>query len=98
MFLMLYMIIMTTSPAPTRKACSLTRSRRVVSPFSRRDVDENMQTIEIRQSMSRIIQTTLSPSKRSANVHRENFLVLVAMSACFYSLLTASLNCLPLSS
>ena len=52
----------------TTKNWFFTRSRRVIPSRSRRDDEENMQTIENRNSMSTMIHTTLSPSKWSANV------------------------------
>ena len=59
---------MTTMPASATRNWFFTRSRRVIPSRSRRDDEENMQTIENRNSMSTMIHTTLSPSKWSANV------------------------------
>ncbi len=61
------------SPTSTTMNCSFTRSRRVAPSFSRREVEENIHTMEKRKSRSTMIHTTLSPSKRSANVQNEFF-------------------------
>ena len=79
-FLMLYSIIRIASPASTVMHCSLTTSTRLCPSASRRDEDENMQTIESRKSISTIIQTTLSPSKRSANDQNDPAFFFAAIS------------------
>ena len=76
---MLYNNITSTSPPSTVLNCSVTTSIRLISSFSSLDDDENMHTIDARNSKSTIIQTTLSPSKWSANVQNVLFLVFLAI-------------------
>ena len=64
---------MTIMPASATRNWFFTRSRRVIPSRSRREDEENMQTMENRNSISTMIQTTLSPSKWSANVQILDF-------------------------
>ena len=79
-FLTLYRMIRIASPASTVMHCSLTTSTRLCPSASSLDDDENMQTIESRKSISTMIQTTLSPSKRSANDQNDPVFFLAAIS------------------
>ena len=81
---------MTAMPARTTRNWFLTRSRRVIPSRSRREDDENMQTIEKSTRRSTMIHTTLSPSKWSANVQKLVFFFFA--SAISYRCRTASLN------